>query len=101
MMIQTWLMTPLRLLYWVFFKPLTLAAHNRRLGIEVDSSGDFSVLSVRKRLRGEPAVRRHTAQMGLAWLWGLLIFMPLAEWMRVLATPNAAFSPLNVAVGVA
>ncbi|HRQ40637.1 MAG TPA: hypothetical protein PLD25_22200, partial [Chloroflexota bacterium] len=103
-MIDTWLTTPARLLYWSFFKPLTLRAYQRQFGVKLDSNGDFSLLSVRRQLRTNPALRRYVAQMGVALLLGLLPLFPLsvlAEMIRVAVTPDAVFNWAYVAGGVA
>lgn len=102
---ETWLTQPLRLLYWVFFKPITLANYQRAFDVKTDNRGDFSLLSARREIRRNPALRQYFGQMFLANAYGLalglLVLMPLAEGLRALLTPDATFNLLNIAFGVA
>lgn len=101
---EKWLTQPLRLLWWVFFQPTVWAKQQQALGVKTDSRSDFSILSVRKDIRSNPNLREHLIQMFLANFYGLAIglltFMPLAEAIRIMFTPNATFNISNVALGV-
>ena len=93
----------LQLLYWVFFKPLTLGRYIHAL--EPDLPGDYSLWQARRRLRANRRLRQALWQ---ALLVTLLVPWPLAALAALITGPlsaaSSAASPIDwggVALGVA
>lgn len=97
---RDYLVETLRLLYWFWFKPLTLHQHMRTIAGDVDLGASILKKSARQALMRNPALLRLIAQLLLGALLTLTLSNLVAEGAKALLA-GRSFELANVAFGVA
>jgi hypothetical protein len=92
----------LRLLYWIYFKPLTLRAYAQRIAPELDE--DLKLWELSDKQRADPRVR-HLLWLSLTLICGTpLVIVPIIgaviNWLAESGVPDIAFRRIPAMVAM-